>query len=65
MLVFEEVKSNLGDTLWRAPIPGGWLVKVTSEVIHQNPQQGMQSGWDWRSSITFVPDKAHSWKVEV
>jgi len=54
---FENVKSNDNfdddgqiESLRRAAIPGGWLVKFTSP--------------DWDIGLTFVPDAKHEWKDE-
>lgn len=46
----------------RAKVFGGWIVKAYQNVVH-NRDGLMQSGWDWRASITFVPDPKHEWKL--
>lgn len=49
--------------LYRAKIPGGWLVKQVSDVIHLNEHHGMVGGYDIRASICFVPDEGHYWQI--
>ena len=61
-LDFKKIPSNLGTTLWRAEIPGGWLMMACDDVVHVTEQQGMQSGYDYRSSLTFVSDPEHLWR---
>ena len=46
----------------RAMVPGGWLVKVSEDVTHLTEYNGMDSGWDWRIAIAFVPDPQHAWE---
>ena len=45
----------------RAKVIGGWLVKVETGVTHITFDGGMQEGWDWRTSLAFVPDPKHEW----
>ena len=45
-LHWEPVRNNLTD-LWRANVPGGWLVAIVGS--HSNP------------SVAFVPDPNHIW----
>lgn len=52
-LQFEEVESNLAGTVWRAQVPGGWIVRVTNE-----------NGYGWRDSVCFMPDPNHEWLKE-
>lgn len=47
---------------FRAEVPGGWLVKVIENVVHDKERAGMTGGWDWRVAITFVPDPEHMWQ---
>ena len=49
--------------LERIKVPWGWLVRSYSDVCHHLPDQGVQSGWDWRVSVTFVLDPFHWWKI--
>lgn len=52
--------------LQRVKVPGGWLVKAYTDVIHYTPDfnQVMTHGYDWRISICFVPDPNHEWKIK-
>ena len=59
-IIFEAIKHDLSDSLFRTKVPFGWLVVISSDVVHS--KRDMQSGWDWRSSITFVFDPFHWWK---
>lgn len=63
MVEFNTVTTNVGDTIRRAAVPGGWLVLVTSDVIHITETVGVQSNYDWRTSSTFVPDQYHLWEA--
>ena len=48
-VAWENVVQEWFDTefLWRAEIPGGWLVRTSFAIAN---------------SITFVPDPKHEWK---
>ncbi|KKX53268.1 hypothetical protein X546_20545 [Brevibacillus borstelensis cifa_chp40] len=48
---------------FRAKVPGGWLVKICFEVAHDT-SNGLQSGWDWRPALAFVPDPNHEWRID-
>jgi hypothetical protein len=67
MLNWEGIKHDHGFTMQRTPIPGGWLVAVVSDVMtpintgYNMPEP--REGYEWRTSITFVPDPNHEWKV--
>jgi len=52
---------EIGPNMYRLCIHGGWLVKHTEEVFQEARSNW---GWDWRSSIAFVPDPDHQWKVD-
>ena len=49
--------------LERAKVPGGWLVRAFEDVSHET-NNGLQSGWDWRVAICFVPDPAYIWELK-
>ena len=64
MLEWEEIKQNNAGYLSRAKVIGGWLVKYTDNVLKDlNSECTMQDGYEWRSSITFVPDVNYEWSV--
>ncbi len=48
----------------RAKVPGGWIFKALEDVSHDKScdGHGMDSGWDYRVAICFVPDPNHEWK---
>lgn len=61
---WEKMDSPHGHTMFRASIPGGWLVIVSNEVSTMIPQSDSfinEQGFEWRESITFVPDPMHVW----
>jgi hypothetical protein len=60
---WEEIPQDLSCYLRRAKVPGGWLVIATEDVVHNTEYLGMIGGWDWRTSICFVPDSGHEWKL--
>ena len=46
----------------RAKVFGGWLVKITDEVLRSmHEDQPLTEGYEWRTSICFVPDINHEW----
>lgn len=47
----------------RAKVFGGWMVRISEPVTHHTPN-GLQDGWDWRTSLCFIPDPNHEWKLE-
>lgn len=48
----------------RCKVPGGWLLKAFENVSHYLPDRGLDSGWDFRVAICFVPDPNHEWIPE-
>lgn len=62
MLEWEQVTDD--GTTWRLRVPGGWVVRYSDDVIHDHPVQGMIGGWDWRSSLTYVPDWSWEWNTK-
>lgn len=50
----------------RAVVPGGWIVKCIEPVVHNcnDMGRGMESGWDFRVAMVFVPDSNHDWVIE-
>ena len=59
---FETVPTNNAITLFRAEVPGGWLVMGVNEVYTNALESGLfGKGFEWRSSLCFVPDPEHHW----
>lgn len=58
-LNWEEIDSDRG-SLYRARVMGGWLVMAENDVVHHT-DNGFENGWDWRNSVTFVPDPIGLW----
>jgi len=65
-MIWEEMPNyHYATTYRRTKIFGGWLVESCSDVYHVgDPNYGQTgSGYDWRTSVTFVPDPAHEWEL--
>jgi len=64
MLEWKQVTKD-GST-WKLKVPGGWIVRYSDDIVHDRAiyGRGLESGWDWRSSIVFVPDPEWYWLVE-
>lgn len=63
---WEKIKDPHGDRLFRAKVPGGWLVKVVDEVYTRRfPDEEAVIGCEWSTSITFIPDAGYSWSINV
>ena len=43
----------------RAKVFGGWLVKAYEQVTHISEVLGVVDNYDWRITMTFVPDPKH------
>lgn len=54
------------DYVRRLSVPGGWLVEMFEDVMHDRSLngQGMVPGWDFRPALTFLPDAEHAWLRE-
>ncbi len=66
MLKWEEVKQNTGSTLYRTKVPNGWLVKEVNEVHLEIPNGSFileNTGYEWTSTMAFVPDIHHEWDI--
>lgn len=66
MLKWEKIMHDNGFFLNRVKIFGGWLVAAVSDVNSVLPYgDGIRNdqGYEFRTSITFVPDPTHEWKV--
>lgn len=62
-LEWESVNDNSCiSTTERAKVFGGWLVKITDEVLQSmHEDQPPTEGYEWRTSICFLPDPNHEW----
>ena len=56
---WETLTTDIAVTIQRAQVPGGWLVISVDEVITPNTLN--DTGYEWRSSICFMPDPNHEW----
>lgn len=64
MLNFKPLPNKQGYTLERAKVFGGWLVREMHDVLHINPNyHSLQPGYEWRSTLTFIPDPSHTWEA--
>lgn len=65
-MIWQEVKHVGGPTrtwLYRAPVPGGWLVMAQRfEQDTATLSNGVGRGLGVGSGLTFVPDPDHAWK---
>ena len=61
---WEEVPSDRG-LIFRLRVPGGWLVSMCDEVTHVLMDGRLEGGWDWRSTMTFVPDPQREWFPDI
>lgn len=54
------------DGMYRTRTPSGWLVRESSEVAHigNDKNEYITTGYDWRVSLTFVPDPDGLWLLE-
>lgn len=64
---WEKVETNHAQSLYRSPVFGGWLVMsvddVRSPVYTGYNQPEYHEGYEWKSSISFVPDPNHEWDL--
>ena len=53
----------ISDNTWRAKAIGGWLVRHDQPVAIDMGQDrgGIHDGYDWQSTMCFVPDVGHNW----
>lgn len=56
-LEWEDLDQDTAGHIQRAAIPGGWLVRQVDDALIE----GTESGYEWRTSMTFVPDPNHVW----
>ena len=65
-LKWEKVESHHSNYINRAAVFGGWLVMSTDDVReYQGPDSYMsgKEGYQWRTSICFIPDPNHEWDL--
>lgn len=60
-LEWEDLEQDTAGHIQRAAIPGGWLVRQVDDVCSDYTGKGTESGYEWRTSMTFVPDPDHVW----
>lgn len=63
VLKWEQIEDSHGKGVsWRARVFGGWLVKTTDDVhIKMHEDMTHQTGYEWRTSMCFVPDPNYLW----
>ena len=54
---------DIDENTQRAMVHGGWLVKTYESICHDRGGS-LDSGWDWRVAMVFVPDPCHLWHIE-
>lgn len=64
-LIWQSIESDHSNHLDRTRVPWGWLVMSTDDVMtpvntgYSLPETF--TGYEWRTSITFVFDPFHKW----
>lgn len=54
---------TINDNLYRVRVPFGWLVRWCDDMWEDLGRgHGIECGYNWRNSITFVFDPFHVWK---
>lgn len=48
-------------SIYRAAIPGGWLILIQSDVMDNSPNHGFTTGFQWRYNTVFIPDPYHKY----
>lgn len=68
-MVWQQLLTADGQLLYRMAVRGGWLVKTVDDVMSQIQADHIpfheRSGYEWRSSVTFMPDTDHEWDPSV
>lgn len=64
-MVWEKIESDTSGTMYRSRTPTGWLVYEINNVLHTAHDVPLQSGYEWRSAMTFVPDPEGVWLKEI
>jgi len=47
----------------RLLVPTGWLVRVIDSVPREYTDGRFEDGYQWRTSLVFVPDPTHDWII--
>jgi len=59
---------KIDESISRSRAPWGWLVMYQTDVYTPMntgyAQPEMMQGYEWRTSITFVFDPFHTWKIK-
>jgi hypothetical protein len=55
-LAFEKLKTERIQGIYRAKIPGGWLMAVVATAGAVNMMNS-----DYRTGATFIPEPGHAW----
>lgn len=63
MIRWEFIPDSGSGELSRAPIFGGWLVRYVDTIDSPAIGRHDMNCTDFVSSITFVPDAEHTWRV--
>ncbi len=63
--IWEKIMSGEG-YIMRTRTPTGWLVREVNDCAHVTPHesQRISIGWDWRTTLVFVPDPEGIWLLE-
>lgn len=65
-MIWERIRHNRGNYIDRTPIFGGWLVMTTDDVMAfagELDDRTFITGYQYRTSISFVPDPQHLWNL--
>ena len=60
---WEKIEDEHAGQMYRTATPTGWLVYRVDDVLHDVYGRGLESNFEWRSALTFVPDPEHIWLV--
>jgi hypothetical protein len=63
-----EWEISTDDSIHRAPVVGGWLIKIDTfnqrSVFHGRDNESMNSDPTYDSKLLFIPDDGHKWDLE-
>jgi len=66
-IIWEKLDSEVGgkqtnSKVWRAKVPGGWLVRMHSIKEEADSSHGTPLVYSWGyGGLTFIPDPDHTW----